>query len=133
MRVSLKFIFSLLLLITLLFTSCDLFKKYEIQGTWVITKKIEGNETTFTAKFMGLKSSGDVEVSKWIVGVYRVNYDTDIFFNLLYFNVGSTVTNNIENYFGEFDDKDTMKGTLEVLAGGIKSQGEWTAVRTSDS
>ncbi|MCP5107699.1 MAG: hypothetical protein GY950_30200, partial [bacterium] len=116
-------------------SGCKLFKVYDIEGTWLLLKVVNGVETELTVTFVGSREIGEVFVDNTTYGTYQVEYDTDLGFFLVYFPPGGTVTDRRDNFTGGFDDTNTMSGTVEVLdvSAGIQDFGDWTAIRQSET
>jgi hypothetical protein len=138
MKFKCKFVFILILLMVgFLFQSgCKLFKTYDIEGTWAITKIVNGESTSFTAEFVGTREYGNVYAEEedmwWGGGSYRVEYDTELSFDLAYFEPGAETTTTRDIFTGGFEDKDTMSGTLEAMDQGVTEYGEWWAFRLEE-
>lgn len=131
------FIFILLVLGFLFQSGCGLFKVYDIEGIWTITKLVNGEETSFTAEFEGItRDYGFVyaeEVGVWYGGGnYFVEFDTELSFDIAYFEPGAVSTTTRDIFTGGFEDKDKMIGTLEAMDEGVTEYGEWVAVRQEE-
>jgi hypothetical protein len=138
MTLKCKILFSIILVGLLLPGGCDLFKKYDIEGTWTIIKTVDAEETTFTAVFNGYREYGEIVVEQYGdggygLGSYRMEYDTDLRFSISYFAAGAGSTTVMDVFQGGFDDHDTMSGTLEANNEGEVKAGTWTAIRREET
>lgn len=124
-----KLILVLILLGLLSLGGCNLFKVYDIEGTWAITKTVGGETITFFATFEGSRESGLVESDFSGLGTYRVEYDTDLRFTIGYFDENPVSTDHQDTFTGGFDDTDSMSGQVDAWDNQILQIGAWTAIR----
>jgi hypothetical protein len=108
----------ILLVLGFLFQSgCELFKVYDIEGLWTITKYVGGESISFAVEFTGNREYGNVYAGEenlwWGGGTYSVEYDTELSFYVAYFDIGAETTSKMDVFTGGFDNKNTMSGTLE--------------------
>ncbi len=137
MKFRCKFVFIFILLGFLFQSGCGLFKTRDIEGIWTITIIVNGEETSYTAEFVGTREYGNVyaeEVDVWYGGgTYNVEFDTELSFYITYFDIGAETTTKQDVFTGGFDTKDTMSGTLEARDEGVTRYGEWSAVRQEEA
>lgn len=125
-------------LLLMVFTGgCDLFKKYDIQGTWTFVKIVDGVETTFTAtfaEFPGYRDTGQVTVDENTYGSYIIEYESDLTIEIFYFEPGALETSRKDTFKGGFDSKTTMSGDVEEVdvAQGFQQTGTWMAAKEGE-
>jgi hypothetical protein len=134
MTLKCKVLFIFILVGLLLTSGCNLFKQYEIEGTWTIIKTVNGEEISFTALFNGYREYGEVIVDEYgdggyALGSYEMEYDTDLGFSISYFKAGAANSNTRDFFSGGFDDHDTMSGILDGFDEGVPVSGTWIAYR----
>ena len=87
MKFRCKFVFIFILLGFLFQSGCGLFKTRDIEGIWTITIIVNGEETSYTAEFVGTRETGNVyaeEVDVWYGGgTYNVEFDTELSFYII--------------------------------------------------
>lgn len=136
MKIKYWVLFAVLSLGVLYCGGCKLFSKYKIDGTWTIVKTVDSKQETLVAVFAeyaGYNDSGWVQVNSTTYGTYRVEFDSEVWFTIYYFQPGSTVTSHKATFTGGFDSASTMSGTVEEIDvdQGYEASGTWKAVKQS--
>jgi len=139
MKFKCKYVFIFILLVFLFQSGCELFKVYDIVGTWEFTRYVNGEVTTFTAEFVGTRDAGEIYVGAYNadygLGNYSVQFDDQVIFLIAYFKANTPVTSVKDDFEGGFDDKNTMSGILIATDAnaGTSENGEWRAVRLEET
>ena len=101
--------------------------KYDITGTWSVTDSTSSD--SYDIVFSGDKKSGTLTLEPTYLdtGTYTVSSKT------VYFEYSATGYTYKWVYDGQFDDKDTMSGTVKYVPGGsgTTSTGTWSATRST--
>jgi len=134
MKLKYKAVLTIILAAFLFQGGCDLFKKYDIQGSWTFVKIVDGVEITFSATFAeypGYRDTGQVTVDENTYGSYVIEFETDLTIEIFYFEPGALETGRKDTFKGGFDSKITMSGDVEEVdvAQGLTKTGTWTAVK----
>jgi hypothetical protein len=134
MKFKYKLLFTLLPILFLVMGECKLFKNYDIEGDWVILKVVNGVETEISATFTeysGYRDTGQVFVDDNTYGIYEVNFDSDLVFEIYYFPEGGNETGRKDTFTGGFDSGSTMSGTVTEIdtTAGTEVEGTWTAAK----
>lgn len=138
MRLRYILLFTLLPVLFLVMGGCELFKKYDIQGDWIILKNVDGVETeiaiTFT-EYPGYRDTGQGYVDENTYGTYLINFDSELVFEIFYFAEGQADTSRKDTFSGGFDSDSTMSGTVVEVdaAAGTEVDGTWTAVKQGET
>lgn len=100
---------------------------YVISGDWNLSEEYDDGSTfEVTATFAGSQESGTVSDSDGGAGVYAVDENNAVEFNLEFDNI------NYE-YEGSFDDANTITGTCKKVANSGTSYGTWSATRVEET
>lgn len=137
MKLRYKAVLTFILAAFLFQGGCDLFKKYDIQGSWTFAKIVDGVETTFSATFAeypGYRDTGQVTVNEDTYGSYIIEFETDLTIEIFYFEPDAGETSRKDTFKGGFDSKTTMSGTVEEtdVAQGLAKTGTWMAVKENE-
>lgn len=128
------FIFCLVIILfgMMFYSGCDIFDIYKIEGTWEISKTTNEVIIKMVLTFSGSKNSGNIFDGDYVVGSYRIHYEDDIEFEILFLVDDFLVK---EVFSGGFDSKGVMSGTFNIYSYATNETtegGTWLAVKLEE-